>query len=659
MKIHDITFVIPFKNTSRQRFDNFKYVVDKILQTPVKLIVSEQRTTSKKVHSFLKSHHKSHQIEHVIVKAGTVFNKCKLMNTAVTHVNTPYVWFNDSDCVLKFQDILSRDIPDVDVIQPFLCVKDTNYSQRRQLLSNKPIKISFTGDDAMDVRYIQMLGAQSFIINKQAFLNLGGMDESFTGWGFEDHDLYYRIYTSNLNFTVLHDSMGIHLHHDTPVVNDDNESYILEKHGKSFREITYIQSQVLSVKYPKKSSNYIKRQIQIDSLDPVNTSKSLTFEKSLKSKEPCKKLIHACNLYTNITQDDTFETFENSINLAIEHTKHVDINLISAQETMDPISQKLVFESFIPSRNTHTEFKDSRALMYLKDMLDQASSSCGEDDVICYSNTDLIFDKNIYNYIHDCNEDVIEFFRRDVDTARDLNNYTQKTTGIDMFAIKNYVYKQYRHLIPDMIIGEPHWDTVLSGIFNKHHYTTQCVDKIYHVSHDMNWDLRKLSSAGELNKQKYKESIKYGIIDNQSIELHPENLTIIIDQTKDHDCADHIYQYSAEHQNNNNIILVELMVEQSKYNIGKLFNINHLPVIHTNENTQDIDQLIPLINLAVNMFSHNYKHVNIKQLTNTGLITTHDICVDEFNKTRYLPLDQLIEEDLRIFLNDSGLLEKC
>lgn len=657
MKAHEITFVIPFKNTCKTRLENFKYTIDRILQTPCRVIVMEHQTKHDDVLKYITQHSKSHQIKHVNHSTGDVFNKCVLMNKSINYIDTEYVWFNDSDCVLKFSSILDKRLPSCDVIQPFLCVKDTSYSQRRQLLTGKKVKITFTGDDAMDVRYIQMLGAQSFIIKKDVYVEIGGMDENFTEWGYEDHDFYYRVYKNNINYHVVHDSFGIHLYHKPSQENERNSEYLLKKHNKSYREIVHIQSQVLGVKYPSNNSSYIKRQLQIDELNPTTKQFKQLPDKKYRSSEKPKKIIHTCNLYDKLLNTDTLKNFETSLEHALEMNVSVDTRIVSVQSSEEEIFSNIKHQTYKPLRNSIDIVNDNRELMLIRDMLDYASSICDEDDVICYSNADLSLDSNIYNNIYDMNEDVIEYFRRDVRSLSKKDDYTIKSTGIDMFAIKNHVYKQYRHLIPEMFIGEPHWDTVLSGIFRKHHYTIQVDDMIYHKIHDQNWSVDNLSPAGLWNKEKYQEAIKYGVISNKIIRMYPEKLTILLDVDQQHSESEFVYKFSEEHQNNNNIVLIELLDSvdtPSKYDKSKIFNINHFPIYHTNENTKKICQVIPLINIATNMFSQNYKHVNVKKVGKTTMKTIYDIDVTEFNKTNCLEYEH---DDINIFLNDHGLLE--
>ena len=72
----------------------------------------------------------------------------------------------------------------------------------------------------------------SFIFNIQAFIEIGRMDEAYTGWGIEDTDLCIRA-DRHSGLHIIRKSLGVHLWHDRDRIQE-NKSNIKRFNSKGF-----------------------------------------------------------------------------------------------------------------------------------------------------------------------------------------------------------------------------------------------------------------------------------------------------------------------------------------------------------------------------------------------------------------------------------------
>lgn len=216
--MNDVTFLIPVFNLKENRLLNFKYVLKKIRDCKMATVVVEQlwdNTTKSNISDLCKE--MGARYEPVYIKSNEI-HKSTLINRGTNIINTEYVWMNDADCVLNFAAILEESFKH-DFIQPYRFAKKIDSVTSTKLLAGEEVAIPFFSNKSQlsnkeyIASYISLPMALSFIYKKEAFLSLGGMCESFKGWGFEDNEFSTRLFKSNHTFTFI-DLNGIHLWHE-------------------------------------------------------------------------------------------------------------------------------------------------------------------------------------------------------------------------------------------------------------------------------------------------------------------------------------------------------------------------------------------------------------------------------------------------------------
>ena len=220
-KLNKFTFLIPIFDLKDDRFNNFKFVLSKIKEVTDRVLVVEQVRDDQVTQS--REFTESLGINYFPVKIDDDFiHKSKLINLGTDKINTDWVWVNDADCYLKFQKVI--DLLDFrhNFIQPYSVGKYIEKEETDKIFKGEAVDIEFNysklHEEGMHIvpgtfYYTAMYGALSFIYNKQAFNDIGRMNEMYTGWGLEDNSLCMRMFQySNLKFDIVN-LPGIHLYH--------------------------------------------------------------------------------------------------------------------------------------------------------------------------------------------------------------------------------------------------------------------------------------------------------------------------------------------------------------------------------------------------------------------------------------------------------------
>jgi len=203
---NDVTFIVPIYKLGIDRLNNLKFILPHIIKTGARVLVVEQvkeSATSLDLKEF--------NSEHLLyVSKSEEFHKTGIINWAVkNHANTKYVWVNDVDFYMKFNNVFGVEWTE-DFIKPYSTGKKLTSDDSTRILRGEKLNVSYEDESA---EYISLYGALSFIFEKNAFLNIGGMDESLFGWGKEDIEFDRRLKSKNI-FVQEMDHKGIHLWHD-------------------------------------------------------------------------------------------------------------------------------------------------------------------------------------------------------------------------------------------------------------------------------------------------------------------------------------------------------------------------------------------------------------------------------------------------------------
>lgn len=202
----DIGIVMPVYNLCDHRFNNLRYnlislegVADKIM-----IYVIEQHSKNTKISelidrfSFVKFIDYDLKIDY--------FNKSLLINKFMEINTHEFIWLLDIDTSLDYKYVIENIPEDASLIKPFdkifiLTEKETkNLQNTNKLILETSTKKAYSS-----------FSKYSFIIKNDLYKQIGGFDKNFTGWGFQDLDLFKRIprnlkigYTDNVAFHMYH-----------------------------------------------------------------------------------------------------------------------------------------------------------------------------------------------------------------------------------------------------------------------------------------------------------------------------------------------------------------------------------------------------------------------------------------------------------------------
>jgi len=206
--IKKVTIVISYLNSCPYRERNYKFLLSHLLELDIPFIIAEQ----------VKGKNKDDSVEnkgkYILIKhySNCFFKKSFLYNLAFKYVKTPYVWFLDSDIFLNFNKVLGQ-INNQDAIRPFSSIFQLNEQDSNEFALGRPVDYKKYDED-------NYYGKHSLIVSSDIFCKVGGFDEKFYGWGWEDLD-FVENKISNIDPFVVKNLNGVHLYH--PPAKKENE----------------------------------------------------------------------------------------------------------------------------------------------------------------------------------------------------------------------------------------------------------------------------------------------------------------------------------------------------------------------------------------------------------------------------------------------------
>ena len=169
-----------------------------------------------------------------------------------------------------------------------------------------------------------------------------------------------------------------------------------------------------------------------------------------------------------------------------------------------------------PRRRNATEIGDPIEKPFLRDLLDQASELANPHDWLLCGNVDCSLAPDFYENLTSRRGTAVEYQRQDIhghpQTLDELYSFprTLYDIGMDAYALRASFYRELRPYFPDFILGEPLWDTALSGLLRHHLPIERDTARLFHPQHEQAWSLGKLSPAGQHNNRIYVEILTYG-----------------------------------------------------------------------------------------------------------------------------------------------------
>jgi hypothetical protein len=404
------------------------------------------------------------------------------------------------------------------------------------------------------------------------------------------------------------------------------------------------------------------------------------------------KIIHVVNLILpeNLSNQNLAHRIRLTLE-SIEKAKTKNVTLLGCAS--ENISRK-GWKIHKLKRDAKTELGNKIDTAYLNDMLLEAKKIAKKGDIIFYSNLDCPIHPNTYDNLLNENEDITEFIRRDIRLGSSYPNsplpsedifrqpFKNYPIGVDGLAIKKETLKDLFELFPDFVIGEPHWDTAISGILRQAHEVSQNTQDLYHILHEQQWDDDDLSKGGEHNKKLYRDAVDYGLMKDELISIKKDFALVLLKHSLSDENSKSIesnLRRLPSLQGKGELIFCEYLEGASEFR-KNINHISYLPINPTNNNVKKLNQKNAILNLLRHYFSDNkyiiivteesnnfnplkIKHIK-EQLRHRNKIIRKDYIALKPKSLEDRPFDFFVENKPTqnnisscSFINDDGLLE--
>lgn len=264
----DVTFIIPIFNLDEYRIENLKFILPFLLKTGNMVLVSEQvEQNSSKLSPLLDEMSKNHKnLSHLFyIDPRKSIHKTGIINwTTKNHVKTKYVWVNDVDFYMKFDKVLNENWLDK-FIKPYSVAKKLSKEGSSKIKADQVVDVDFSDQSS---QYISLYSALSFIYEKEAFLNINGMDESLVGWGKEDVEFCFRLKSKKVAIQEF-EYKGIHLWH--PIKYDTTELHEIDINAY-FDKIYCINLGRRSDKWKAVQERFKRENVIVERFDAVDSA---------------------------------------------------------------------------------------------------------------------------------------------------------------------------------------------------------------------------------------------------------------------------------------------------------------------------------------------------------------------------------------------------
>jgi predicted glycosyltransferase involved in capsule biosynthesis len=222
----NLTVIIPYRKTNDlQREENMAITLNYLSKLGIKnLIISEHSDYSSKAD--LENYAHLFASFKVIFNNsnGEYFSKAIAINKGVIYSKTPYICIYDLDCISEKKNMeKSLELLDegFEIVYPF--------NRRIKDIEDKT-KFKEAYDFNIDSSEQNRDWADGGIVfwNKQSFIEIGMLNEYFSGWGGEDNEIIIRANLFKLKQIRL-DEILYHLYHERPLIRSENNKEQLKK----------------------------------------------------------------------------------------------------------------------------------------------------------------------------------------------------------------------------------------------------------------------------------------------------------------------------------------------------------------------------------------------------------------------------------------------
>jgi hypothetical protein len=226
--LRGIDIVVSYREATPERRDNLHAVLRHLDRTYVDyqlwLMEGDQSP------HFQWSALRDSKIRHVFVPAAGAFPKSLLYNIGARLCHGPLVCFHDADCIARpewlvycVERMLGEEGSDVlgtglHAMCPFQSIVNVSGAAKEGFLrapDYAPLAQVDTNSLPADFNLLYPYNVGGiFLFRRKIYLQIGGCNPVFEGWGSEDNELFARAMRLGANWQVVPEPM-FHLHHDS------------------------------------------------------------------------------------------------------------------------------------------------------------------------------------------------------------------------------------------------------------------------------------------------------------------------------------------------------------------------------------------------------------------------------------------------------------
>ncbi len=237
--------VIPVQLRSRGslREANFRFLLDYYARRVPALIIVEQ-TNPDRPTPIREMTERFRPVAHYLDVPITseLVHKCRLVNAGAVHafgeLGARYVWQIDADIFINpvpvIRNLAILNSVAVPVVKPFLHFARLSAGTSRDILDQDRARIDdYDPPQPSDysVQFETLVGPGSMVFSRHAYDVSGGMDETYSGWGWEDIDFAERLASALPVHTLPF--RAVHLHHEEDRQrSESNANHYFNTHRK-------------------------------------------------------------------------------------------------------------------------------------------------------------------------------------------------------------------------------------------------------------------------------------------------------------------------------------------------------------------------------------------------------------------------------------------
>lgn len=182
-------------------------------------------------------------------------------------------------------------------------------------------------------------------IPRKKLTGIGGFDENFTKWGFEDLELGYRLYKNGAKFVVNNNLLAFHQAHPRAPEGENNFAHFVKKCKEVFDQID--PTRLLTI-YGLKTSDADKLRIFRNYKGEIIHRKNITFLEKQELPEIKEKILEISREKgVEITVKDHVEATDLDIWLQMLEVDKAVVNYMPGSAVLDKASASALFDQAV------------------------------------------------------------------------------------------------------------------------------------------------------------------------------------------------------------------------------------------------------------------------------------------------------------------------